>query len=92
MHGLHPEGKHLACRRRQPDLQTVIEPAIARRLIAAVITEMISADMMCVMLIGAITGNVSGQDKTIAVAITQVAMSTTEHCLYQKTPVPSDHN
>lgn len=30
MHGLQPEGKHLACRRRQPDQQTISETAVLR--------------------------------------------------------------
>lgn len=64
MHGLHPEGKHLACRHRQPDQQTITEPAIAKRLIRTVIMEMMAADMMCMMSLGAITSDVYGQDAT----------------------------
>lgn len=73
MQGLHPEGKHLACRRRQPDQQTISETALVEMLIFTAITEMMAADMTCMMLLGAITkplcGNSASADTKVAVIV-----------------------
>lgn len=61
---LHPEGKHLACRHRQQEQQTISETPIAKRLRRTVITEMIAADIMRMMSLSTITSNVHGQNKT----------------------------
>lgn len=70
LHGLHPEGKHLACRHRQPDEEAIKATPVAKRLIRTAIMEMMAADRVCMMLLGAITSNVFGQKKKTASAIT----------------------
>ena len=63
VHRLHPEGKHLARRHREPDEQTITEPAIAKRLIRTAILEMMAADSTSEMSLGAMKSNVYGKDK-----------------------------